>query len=149
MKLLITRPNVTLRRSLYWRSVTRRQTPHRTCLTPHSSRCNSSLGASPHRGRLALPANGRAYLNGTGGRSPGKRNSFSEGPEQIVCAFAKGEAGNLRGKPKPVRAGTAERSRRARELPCSQAQQRRAERQTCLQTTPHSRVLSMALFSLP
>src|SRR5690242_5259458 len=57
-------------------------------------------------------------------------NSFSEGPEQIVCAFTKGEAGNRRGKPKPARAGTAERSRRARELPCSQAQQRRAERQT-------------------
>jgi hypothetical protein len=57
-------------------------------------------------------------------------DSFSEGPEQIVCAFAKGEAGNLRGKPKPARAGAAERSRRARELPCSQAQQRMAERQT-------------------
>jgi hypothetical protein len=29
------------------------------------------------------------------------KDSFSEGPEQIVCAFAKGEASNLRGKPKP------------------------------------------------
>ena len=55
-------------------------------------------------------------------------HSFSEGQEQIVCTLAKGEAGNLRGKPKPARAGTAERSRRARELLHSQAQQRRAER---------------------
>ena len=28
--------------------------------------------------------------------------SFSEAPEQIVCVFAKGAAGNLRGKPKPA-----------------------------------------------
>jgi hypothetical protein len=68
-------------------------------------------------------------------------DSFSEGPEQIVCAFAKGGAGNLRGKPKPTGAGTAERSRRARELPCSQAQQWRAERQT--RTQRESQVLRM------
>jgi hypothetical protein len=38
-----------------------------------------------------------------GGRSQDCEDSFLEGPEQIVCALAKGEAGNLRGRPKPAK----------------------------------------------
>src|SRR5690242_15373951 len=41
-------------------------------------------------------------LGGKGAGSQGKRGCFSEAPEQIVCAFRKGAAGNLGGKPKPA-----------------------------------------------
>ena len=52
-----------------------------------------------------------------GGRSPDQRGCFSEGQERIVCVLAKGEAANLRRETETRRAGTAERRRRARELP--------------------------------
>jgi len=45
------------------------------------------------------------------------RQFFGGAPGQIVCVVSKGAAGNLAGKPKPLRARTVERSRRARELP--------------------------------
>lgn len=44
-----------------------------------------------------------------GGRSQAKKASFSEGPEaDCLMNFQKGEAGNLGGRPKPVRAGTGD-----------------------------------------
>jgi len=84
------------------------------CLS--SFRAPIGWGDPERRGPLSRQA--RLFFGGSGA--------------DCLCS-AKGEAGNPGGKPKPVRAGTAERRRRARELPCSQAQPRRAERQTCLQ----------------
>ena len=69
-----------------------------------------------------------------GGRSQGKRDKFFGGLlARLFVVFSKGGAGNLAGKPKPVRARTAKQSCRARELPGSQARWRGAERETKLQ----------------
>lgn len=84
------------------------------------------------------------------GRSPGQRGCFSEGQERIVCIPAKGEAANLRGKPKPgggleLPSAGAERGNCAEAKP----QQEGHERQTCVHNRKPFSLLAEAADTWP
>jgi len=71
------------------------------------------------------------------GRSPGQRACFSEGHERIVCVPAKGEAANLRGKPKPGGLELLSAGDERGNYPEAKPKQEGQERQTCV----HNRML--------
>jgi len=83
------------------------------------------------------------------GRSPGQRACFSEGHERIVCVPAKGEAANLRGKPKPggleLPSAGAERGN----YPEAKPKREGDERQTCMHNRKRFSLLAEDADALP